>query len=139
MLVALSAAPVLANDEPRVIMQGSGQVVFGEDDAIFTIHINTAANAVRMSAIIPGGTTMPEPDGQRITGLYWEGEVTFWEIADDTVTVDCLIEAYLLPSHEPFPGIGAYEVQIEGVLTGPGNRGEIILDGLTIPGTIIIR
>lgn len=145
LLLALFAAPVSAQTL-QVTIQGSGHVVFGADDAIFTVHIDTATDTVEMKAVFPGRVTTP--DGQFVTGLYWQGEIKYYKVYGNIVTVNCLVTAYLLPWHEPFPGIGAYEVPVQGELTGPGKRGNIVvgdpngepgMDYMTMPGTIIIR
>jgi len=65
-----------------------------------------------------------------------------WAIDDGTVTVHIEGQRFWLPSREPAPG--PVEMRVDGVLTGPGNRGEISLWPtpelllFTILGTIII-
>lgn len=147
LLLVLSVAPVSAQVDPQVAMQGSGSWLLEPEDvdAKVALHIDTATGIVKMRASIPGGLTR---DGQFITGAYWVAEVIDWTVVDDTVTVHIEGEAFWLPSRElatDQPG----EVWLKGVLTGPGNRGEISFfvvepvpgaDPLfTIPGTIIIR
>ena len=140
--LVIFSTPVSAQDQ-TVTMQGSGHVLFQTSetifsDSIFTVHIDTAKDTVKMQVIFRGPIA-PTPDGQFLTGLYWEGEITGYTIDGDTVTVDCLVTAYLLPWHELFPGTGPYEVYVQGKLTGQGRRGEITVGSLNIPGTIIIR
>ena len=141
LLLALFATPVSAQTL-QVTIQGSGHVLFQTSqtvfsNSIFTVNIDTARDTVQMRVIFLERATAP--DGQFLTGLYWEGEITGYTIDDDTVTVDCLVTAYLLPWHEPFPGLGPYEVPVKGELTGLGKQGQITIGSLVIPGTIIIR
>ena len=146
LLFALSAAPVLANNESQVVTQGSGQVILpGGFVANMMVYINTETGIVRNQATFPGGLPM---DGQHVVALVGIGEVEDHEIivVDGIVTVIVNLgpgQSYLLPSRDPVPMPG--DNYFECTLTGPGKRGEISLvspsEGnlFTIPGNIIIR
>jgi hypothetical protein len=142
LLLVLSAAPVLANDEPQVIMQGFGrQIEFPPSvDANVGVNINTISGKIQVHISHPGGLVGPE--GQRVTGRYVIGEIISWTTDGSSATVDIWGQMYLLPSHEPHGPSG--EAQFIGVLKGQGKKGGISLVSaggtlFTVPGTIIIR
>lgn len=143
LLLVLAAAPVSAQVEQQVTIRGSGPLVFGTYDAIFSIQVNTETGKVAMKMMFPG-TIAADGHGyeQFLAGLYWEGEINDYSVDGNAVTVDCQLTTYMLPWHELWPNEPTGELLVQGELTGPGNRGEITIDapwGGTIPGTIIIR
>jgi hypothetical protein len=141
LLLALSAPPVLANDEPQVIMQGfARQIEFPPTvNANVGVYLNTISGKIRVHISHPGGLV---GEGLRVTGRYVIGEILSWTIDGNIATVDIEGQMHVLPSHEPHGPYG--EAQVIGELNGQVKKGTISIDTtdgtlFTVPGTIIIR
>ncbi len=148
MLLVLSVAPVSAQT-PQVTIQGSGKLMLplfpdspgypGYVEANVTVHLDTATGKFRITQIIPRGFMLaPEV---RAIGVYAVGEVTDWEVDGNSVSVEILFDGYfLLPGQPPVLFVEDFPFYLEGLLTGPGNRGEITFPDIgTIPGTIVMH
>ena len=143
LLLALFAAPVSAQvEQPEVTMTGSGQLMLPPPpayvEANVTVHLDTATGKFRLTQIFPGGIMLFP--GVRAIGNYAVGEVTYWEVDGNSVSVDILFDGYfLLTGQPPVLFVEDFAFHIEGLVTGPGNRGQITFPDIgTIPATIVI-